>query len=210
MDLFESFLSFTLAAFAMAAMPGPDNIYVITESLNKGFRTGAWIAFGLNSGVLLHTLAAASGLSLILLQSDLAFQLIQYAGAVYLVYLAYGAFKEKVISIDDSISSNPVLSGNFRLWRRGFIMNILNPKVSLFFIALLPQFLVKESAMAFSLQMSLMGVIFMLAGLITFISLAAMAHQLRGVLSSPLFWKITKVLKIIVLLGIAGFLLLDV
>ena len=91
-----TYISFCIASFLMALMPGPDNIYVLTESLAKGARNGLWIAFGLNSGVVVHTLLAASGLSLILKESELAFQLLSYLGAAYLFYLAFQATKEKI------------------------------------------------------------------------------------------------------------------
>ena len=181
----------------MAAMPGPDNIFVITESIAKGTRNGILIAFGLNSGILIHTIAATTGVSLILKQSELAFQVIQYLGAAYLLYMAYGAFKEKPINLN---SSNSERIRGIRLIRTGFILNVLNPKVSLFFIAFLPQFVDIKQTWSESIQMIVLGAIFMIMGFLTFSSFALLASQLRKPLSSPGFWKTVKWVKISVLL----------
>ena len=196
------FLSFCLASFLMAIMPGPDNIFVLTESIAKGAKNGILIAFGLNSGVLVHTLAAATGVSLILQQSELAFSIIQYAGAAYLLYLAYLSAKEKVEQFEVKESKS---IGVFKLFRTGFIMNVLNPKVSLFFIAFLPQFVRPEQGNV-TVQMVLMGAAFMVIGFITFSSFALLAHQMRKPLSSlkVLVW--IKWLKVTVLVGLALYL----
>ena len=198
-------VSFSLASFFMALMPGPDNIYVITESIAKGSRNGILLSFGLNSGVLVHTFAAATGLSLILLQSAFAFQVIQYLGALYILYMAYGAFREKPIALNDANSSQN--TGNFKVYRTGFLMNVLNPKVSLFFIAFLPQFVEQESRMGAPYQMMVFGFIFMVLGFLTFSAFAILAAQLRKPLSSPIFWVSIKWIKVIVLIALSGYLL---
>jgi len=197
------FLSFCLASFLMALLPGPDNIFVLTESLAKGARNGILIALGLNSGVLVHTLAAATGISLILKQSEVAFSFIQYAGAAYLLYVAFLSAKEKVEAFE--IKKNSA-KGAFKLFRTGFIMNLLNPKVSLFFIAFLPQFVHPESG-SVAKQMSIMGLAFMVIGFITFSSFALLAHQLRKPLSSLKVLRRIKWAKVIVLVGLALYLL---
>lgn len=184
-------------------MPGPDNIFVLTESIAKGARNGILIALGLNSGVLVHTLAATTGISLILKQSELAFSIIQYAGAAYLLYLAFLAAKEKVKPF--GIIENTV-KGNFKLFRTGFIMNLLNPKVSLFFIAFLPQFVQPENGNVM-LQMVFMGIAFMIIGFITFSSFAVLAHQLRKPLNSLKVLTWIKWAKVLVLVGLALYLL---
>ncbi|MFT6167220.1 MAG: threonine/homoserine/homoserine lactone efflux protein [Vicingaceae bacterium] len=186
----------------MAIMPGPDNIFVLTESIAKGARNGVFIAFGLNSGVLVHTLAAATGISIILKQSELAFSIIQYAGAAYLLYLAYLSAKEKVEQFETKESNE---LGAFKLFRTGFIMNLLNPKVSLFFIAFLPQFVRPESG-SVTKQMIIMGVAFMVIGFITFSSFALLANQLRKPLNSLKVLTWIKWAKVIVLVGLAVYL----
>jgi threonine/homoserine/homoserine lactone efflux protein len=197
------FLSFCLASFLMALMPGPDNIFVLTESIAKGAKNGILIAFGLNSGVLIHTLAAATGVSLILKQSELAFAIIQYAGAAYLLYLAFLAAKEKVEPFKTQVNSS---NGAIKLVRTGFIMNILNPKVSLFFIAFLPQFVQPERGNV-RVQMITMGSAFMVIGFLTFSSFALLAHQLRKPLGSLKVLSVIKWAKVSVLVGLAVYLL---
>ena len=184
-------------------MPGPDNIFVLTESIAKGAKNGILIAFGLNSGVLIHTLAAATGVSLILKQSELAFAIIQYAGAAYLLYLAFLAAKEKVEPFKTQVNSS---KGAIKLVRTGFIMNILNPKVSLFFIAFLPQFVQPERG-SVSVQMITMGSAFMVIGFLTFSSFALLAHQLRKPLGSLKVLSVIKWTKVSVLVGLAVYLL---
>lgn len=190
----------------MALMPGPDNIFVIAESIAKGSRNGILISLGLNSGVLVHTLAAATGISLILQQSEFAFQIIQYLGAAYLLYMAYGAYKEKPIELSDS--TNLKKESAFKLFRTGFVMNVLNPKVSLFFIAFLPQFVQTNQSLSEANQMIVFGALFMLIGFLTFSGFAILASQLRKPLSSPRFWQIIKWVKVSVLLLLGGYLLL--
>src|SRR5690554_2953525 len=193
----QLYLSFCLAAFLMALMPGPDNLYVVTESLAKGKRNGLWIAFGLNSGVLVHTIAVASGLSLALKKSDEVFLAITYLGVAYLLYLAYQAAKEKPMNLAEASSSKKDKAT--KLYRIGLLMNLLNPKVSLFFIAFLPQFVREETNWSVFHQFVLLG--------ITFASFAFLAHQLRRLTQKPAFWKATKWIKVIVLLFMASLLL---
>lgn len=188
----------------MALMPGPDNIFVLTESIAKGARNGILIALGLNSGVLVHTLAATTGVSLILKQSEFAFTVIQYAGAAYLLYLAFLSGKEKVEQFKKQENS---AHGSFKLFKTGFIMNLLNPKVSLFFIAFLPQFVRPEQG-SVTLQMIIMGVAFMTIGFLTFSSFALLAHQLRKPLSSLKVLTWIKWAKVVVLVGLALYLLM--
>lgn len=198
------YLSFCLAAFLLALMPGPDNIFVLTESIAKGAKNGVLISLGLNSGVLVHTLAAATGLSLILKQSELAFTIVQYLGAAYLLFLAYKSSQEKVEAFEMNGSK---LTGNWKLVRTGFIMNVLNPKVSLFFIAFLPQFVRPEQS-SVTFQMIIMGGSFMIIGFATFSCFALLAEQLRKPLSSLKFLKGVKWVKVIVLVSLAIFLLI--
>lgn len=185
-------------------MPGPDNILVVTESIAKGAKNGILLAFGMNLGIVLHTLAAATGISLILQQSELAFTIVQYLGAAYLIYLAYQTFREEVALFERKKTDE---KGSFKIFKTGLIMNVLNPKVSLFFIAFLPQFVVPESGQV-AKQMILLGVIFMVIGFITFSSFALLAHQLRKPLNSLRVLRIIKGAKVVVLLGMALLLLI--
>ena len=187
-------------------MPGPDNIFVLTESITNGKRQGIIIALGLNTGVLIHTLAAATGISLILKQSEVAFQIVQYAGVAYLLYLAFQAYREKAsYEEQEAIPSR----SSFQLFKIGITMNLLNPKVALFFIAFLPQFVQDENAWPVMWQMVLMGVSFMIIGFLTFSSFALLADRLRSLFKTQGVMKKVKWTKIIVLLGLAAYLIVD-
>ena len=201
-------LSFITASFLLAIMPGPDNILVMTESLTKNAKNGIALALGMNSGILIHTLAAATGISLILQQSTMAYTIIKIMGAIYLLYLAYKEYHAETVPLDLARAKIDTASTSYiELFKNGFIMNVLNPKVSLFFIALLPQFLSKDG-WSTMIQMCILGAIFMLIGAITFSSLAILAGSLKKYVQSFRFWKIMKWSKIAVLVVISSSLFL--
>lgn len=184
-------------------MPGPDNIFVLTESVSKGHKTGVAIAVGLCVGIIVHTTLAATGLSLILMQSDIAFALIKYLGAGYLLYLAYQASRDTTgtLALADQQSAQPFRA--LPLIRKGFLMNVLNPKVSLFFIAFLPQFIRTDSALPPAWQMILLGLIFMAQALVIFSGIALLSGRLTPFVTQPKFWHLTKWLTVVVLAGLA-------
>ena len=191
-------LSFLAASIALTIMPGPDNLFVLTESLTKGVRNGVAVSVGLVMGVMVHTFAAAVGLSLIIKNSVLAFSIIKYLGTAYLLYLAYQTYKEErpeLASLKAEIQYSTCL---FSLIRKGFMMNVLNPKVSLFFIALLPQF-ISEGGFSNSIQMGLLGVIFMGQALVIFSLISMLSGSLTKYVNDPKFWNITKWSKVGVL-----------
>ncbi len=194
----EAILSFFGASLLLALMPGPDNIFVLTESITKGQRNGVAIATGLNLGVLVHTTLAATGLSLLILQTSWAFTAIQFAGAGYLFYLAYLSTRESTnpITIDDTQQSDT--RSLFSLLRQGFLMNVLNPKVSLFFIAFLPQFITPKGY-HITVQMIVLGLIFMVQGWLVFSGIAVLAGRLSSYVQNPKFWIITKWIKVSIL-----------
>ena len=179
-------------------MPGPDNLFVLTESITKGRRDGLAISCGLVSGVMIHTLAASTGLSFILQQSAIAFSVLKYMGAAYLFYLAYQSFKEGKHEISAERVFVTERKSFFQLMRKGFTMNLLNPKVSLFFIAFLPQFITKNG-WDVTWQMIMLGVLFMIQGLFFFVLIVLLSSQLAVYVNSNKFWKITKWGKIGVL-----------
>ncbi len=191
-------LSFLGASILLTLMPGPDNIFVITESLTKGKRNGIAISIGLSTGILVHTIAAVSGLSLLIQSSALVFTMIKYMGAGYLFYLAIIALKDRRIDVSVGHCESNCLESKFYLVRKGFLMNVLNPKVSLFFIAFLPQF-ISHSEMSISLQMLVLGVIFMIQSVLLFSCFSILSGSLTSYLNSQRFWKITKWSKVSVL-----------
>ncbi len=198
-------LKFATASFLLALLPGPDNIFVLTQSLSKGWKCGIAITTGLISGVLVHISLAATGISVILYQSDTIFQWVKYFGAGYLFYLAFLAFKEESIEIDATQSESKLDISKFI--KTGFFMNVLNPKVSLFFIAFLPQF-ITPNGLNIVFQMMFLGMIFMVISFLTFSLIAFFAGRLNTYLASPLFWEITKWMKVIVMIGLGIFLLI--
>ncbi|MBN2643891.1 MAG: LysE family translocator [Desulfuromonadaceae bacterium] len=173
---------FLLASMLLTLSPGPDNVYVLTVGMTRGRREALWTAFGMCSGVSVHTAAAALGVSVIFYSSALAFNALKYLGAAYLLYLAWQAWRSPV---SQDVVAQPVSRSAGALWRRGVLMNVLNPKVSLFFLAFLPQF-VSVDAGSIPWQMMLLGMIFMSQALIQFAILAWFSAALgRRILAHP-------------------------
>ncbi len=202
MDLYY-LVSFLTASVLLTLMPGPDNMYVLIESVTKGYKTGIAIATGLVSGIVIHTLIASTGLSFFFLNSDIAFKIIRIGGILYLLYLAFLAIRENVSNhhFDSSLKENQ--NKFWRLFRKGFVMNVMNPKVTLFFIAFLPQF-ITLNGFNVSIQMIIMGFIFMLQAIIIFIIISVLAGKLSKKIREKRFWIITKWIKVCILLFIAA------
>ncbi|MEE9348696.1 MAG: LysE family translocator [Flavobacteriaceae bacterium] len=205
----ELLISFLLASVALSLMPGPDNVFVLTESITKGKRNGIIIAAGLASGIIIHTIIIATGLSVLVQKSPSIFTGIKIFGAVYLLYLAYLTYKEETITvkISNENDSLDIKEKWFPLYKKGFIMNVLNPKVTLFFIAFLPQF-VSKNGLSFSIQIIILGIIFMIQAFLVFSIIAIVSDQLRQYLNSSIFWEKVKWVKMAILILLAGFLLL--
>ena len=197
---FITVLSFLGVAVLLTLMPGPDNLFVLAQSISQGKKAGIATAFGLCSGLIVHVAAAALGISAIIYQSAIAFAIVKYAGAAYLLYLAWKSFREK----ESGLTLNDQKLLNYRsLYKKGILMNILNPKVSLFFLALLPQF-VDQSTGHVPIQMLVLGVVFMLQAIIIFIAISFFSEKVRNLLlKSP---RISKKINYIqgTLLGIIG------
>ena len=148
MDIF----GFIATSALLTLMPGPDIFYVLTQGLTRGRRPALAVSLGLASGLLVHTTAAALGLSLVISRSPVLLQVIKYAGVAYLLYLGIKSFlgrnqspeNNEAVTPETSEAAEPRTFGN--LYRIGGTMNLLNPKVILFFLALFPQFLSPDSA----------------------------------------------------------------
>ena len=170
----ETIMLFVTASTLLALAPGPDNIFVLTQSMSKGAKPGIFVTLGLCSGLVFHTSAVALGVAAIFQTSLLAFNILKFVGAAYLMYLAYMSFmsnsKNKVKANKDNLSP-------LKLYKRGIIMNITNPKVSIFFLAFLPQF-TNPSSGSVTLQIFTLGAIFMLCALVVFSSIAIVAGKL--------------------------------
>ena len=204
---FNLLIAFIGSSVLLTVMPGPDNIFVLIQSITKGSKTGIIISIGLVSGLVVHTTIAATGLSLLLQQSVFIYQAILYTGALYLLFLAYNASQEKPILLEN-LKDSQYLSEWQRLIRTGFFMNVLNPKVTLFFIAFFPQFITKEG-WPVPLQFSVLGFSFLVQAIIIFSIISAVAGRLSPYLNSPFFWIIAKWVKVSILIGLAVFLIIE-
>lgn len=191
LEFLTNYWSFILASVALTLLPGPDLVFVIIQSVSNGAKIGFSIAIGLVSGLIIHTTLAATGLSIVISQSVWAMKGIQYAGAAYLFYLAFQAAKSKSspISTKDDAQVSPSF---WKRWKVGFFMNVLNPKVSLFFIAFFPQFILPQSELSVAVQMVFLGGIFMTQAILIFGIVCLLAAKLTPFLRSDRFWKYTK------------------
>ena len=156
---------FVPASLALIIAPGPDLLFLLAQGIQRGRSAGLATAFGLASGNLAHTLGAALGVSIIFRTSALAFALLKFAGVLYLLYLAWRALRDGGAAPGESPSVPERSLG--ALFRRGVLMNVLNPKVALFFLAFLPQFAHPEKGPV-GLQMLLLGGVFTLLVVIVF------------------------------------------
>lgn len=165
-------LLFITSSILLILAPGPDIIFAVTQGITNGRKAGFFTALGLSLGNAVHTLAAAFGLSIVFKTSEVAFLLFKTFGALYLFYLAYKAIKHRNDPLHVNTADKEV--NHKRLILRGFFMNVLNPKVALFFLAFLPQFVNPQYGNV-PLQMILLGLTFMLLVAIIFGSLGYFA-----------------------------------
>ena len=171
--------TYFVACLILAIAPGPDNIFVLTQSALQGRKAGILVVLGLCTGLLFHTTAVALGVAVIFKTSELAFTMLKVAGALYLVYLAWGAYRSGATAIEGK-SGSILQSG--QLYRRGIFMNITNPKVSIFFLAFLPQF-ANPARGSLTVQMLILGAVFILSAILVFGAIALAAGSLGEWLS---------------------------
>ncbi len=171
-------LLFMGAAIALAAVPGPDNIFVMTQSALYGRMSGVIVTLGLASGLIVHTTAAALGVAVIFQTSQTAFAILKYAGAAYLVYLAYQAFTASGSKLN--AEEAPRIPTR-KLYLRGLIMNIANPKVTIFILAFLPQFVDPANGPLIP-QFYQLGALMFLATVVVFGGVALAAGTLGALL----------------------------
>ena len=169
---------FVLAALALLVVPGPAVLYVVTRSIQQGRRAGITSVLGIHVGTLVHIAAATAGLSALILSSAVAFTAVKVAGAVYLVGLGLGTIFARRAEPDVALGGEQALR---RVFAQGIVVNVLNPKTALFFLAFLPQF-VDPNASHPALQVALLGLVFALLGLVTDSIWALVAGSAGGVL----------------------------
>ena len=174
---FETIIAFVTASVVLSLVPGPDNIFVMTNSALKGWKVGFYITIGLCTGLIGHTILVAIGVSVIFQTSLLAFNGLKIIGACYLVYLGWLSLQSKELKIGSSESAN----ANRSYFVTGVIMNLTNPKVALFFLVFLPQF-VNPINGSVTLQIFQLGFLFILSALFVFSSIAFLGSFLEAYL----------------------------
>jgi threonine/homoserine/homoserine lactone efflux protein len=170
---------FMTATLALNLAPGPDMLYVSTRSLTQGRRAGVISALGIAAGSVVHTLAIASGLAALLRAVPLAYEIVRIAGAAYLIWLGIQALLAKTGPMDGKPLDR---AGEWTIFRQGMITNLLNPKVALFFLAFLPQFVREDGPVA--LQIIVLGCLFNLSGTLVNVGVAQLASSARVWLST--------------------------
>ncbi|MBO3099929.1 LysE family translocator [Gelidibacter pelagius] len=198
--MIETLLSFSVATLALAIAPGPDNIYVLTQSLVNGTKSGIATTAGLISGCIVHTTLLAFGISAIITTSEELFYGIKVLGACYLLYLAYTVYKS-----DDQISwsEDAPRKSYLQLFKTGVIMNLVNPKVMIFFLAFFPGFLWDKDGNTV-VQFYILGITFMVVSFLIFSSVALLAGRISEfILKRKGVGVFLKWLQIVVFVGIA-------
>jgi threonine/homoserine/homoserine lactone efflux protein len=203
---YSLFISFVTASFLMTILPGPDFLFVFTQSTFKGKKTGIAIALGLSLGIIIHSLLAATGVSLFIQKSELIFNFVKLLGAFYLLYLSFIVARSKPNAEIKTFGGVTVSEPYIKMVSKGFLMNVLNPKVSLFFIAFLPQF-IGVLPVNYSLQIIFLGFVFMIQAFVVFSTVALMSSQLGHCFKKPRFWIYCKWIQVVAFLGIGLFLL---
>lgn len=171
----ETMSIFVIASIALSLSPGPDNIFVLTQSAMNGRKAGVFVTLGLCTGLLVHTAMVSLGVASIFQSSELAFNILKAVGALYLLYLAWQAFQAPATEIKEAHEEQ---SNWKQLYVRGIIMNITNPKVAIFFLAFLPQF-ADPSIGGITTQMITFGCLFIVTAFCVF-SLVAWSAGFLG------------------------------
>jgi len=169
----ENFIAFLVATILFVLTPGIETVFLINKSISQGRRSGVYTSFGLNTGALVHTLFGALGLSIMVAKSVLFFALIKYLGAAYLIYLGVVKVMSKkglITETNEEQKKNSAKSS----FASGFVTNILNPKVALFFIAFFPQF-ISPTEIENPVPFIIMGVIYAVMTTVWYLVLTSFA-----------------------------------
>lgn len=203
---YDILFSFALATSVLAISPGPDNIYVLVQSITNGKSYGIATVCGLITGCIVHTTLLAFGVSAIIKANENVFLAIKILGALYLLYLAYKVYwSDAQLNLNTEATPKKSLK---ELFVQGFFMNVLNPKVTIFFLAFFPGFLFSET-MSTLMQFYVLGGIFMLVSFVIFSSIALLAGQIKRYITKHRnSGRVLKWLQIVVFVGIAVFILL--
>lgn len=173
----DQLLLYITSVVILTLIPGPDLIFLITQGLTKGKKEAVFTALGLSSGCLFHTTLAAFGVSIIFQKSEIAFNILKIAGVIYLVYIAIKTWQT---AKDFEIKADNAAKAGFL---KGVLMNILNPKVILFYLAFLPQF-VPSNTTNICLYMFMLGLIFAVVAMIILPIIAIISSELNKIFLS--------------------------
>ncbi|WP_103864531.1 LysE family translocator [Aquimarina sp. I32.4] len=204
---YEILYTFVLATSALAISPGPDNIFVLMQSVVHGKKYGLAVVAGLMSGCIIHTTLVAFGVSAVIKQSDMLFFAIKLFGALYLFFLAYKVLRSKaaVNLTDDSIPKKSL----GQLFKQGFVMNVLNPKVSIFFLAFFPGFLFSKTISSIT-QFYVLGLLFIIVSFTVFGLIAVLAGAISERLKqNSKIGLVLKWLQVVVFVSIGVFILIS-
>ncbi|NMM80010.1 threonine transporter RhtB [Acidovorax sp. SRB_14] len=185
MPSLETLVAFFGVAVLLGLTPGPDNLFVLLQSAQRGWRAGMAVVLGLCAGLVVHTAAVALGLAAVFAASALAFTVLKFCGAAYLAWLAWHSLRAPVAVVDGAAAAEGAAApegaagargaaatpGLARMVGRGMVMNLTNPKVLIFFLAFLPQF-ADPARGSVAPQLMVLGVVFMLATLLVFGAIA--------------------------------------
>lgn len=177
----ETLITFLLASFTLTISPGPDILYVISQSIIKGKKSAFMISLGLTTGLLVHTFLVAVGLSVIISQNENILNMIKLLSVFYFFYLIVMVFlkrKDNLKQSEEGFSENQ--------FKKGLIMNLLNPKVSLFFIAFFPNFLFHDQ-ISNQIQFLILGLIFWLQATIIFLLVSVFSSKFASISSKKSF-----------------------
>lgn len=175
-------LNFFITCLIVVLIPGTGVIFTVSTGLTAGKRASVFAALGCTAGIIPHLLASILGLSALLHTSALAFDMLKYAGVAYLLYVAYATWRDRSAF---AVSDTPALSSARTLMWRGLLMNILNPKLTIFFLAFLPQFVTPGST-APAVQMLVLSAVFMVMTFAVFVMYGLLANVFRrAVIESP-------------------------
>ena len=186
--MIENFWLFALSAFLLNITPGNDMLYIIARSSSQGTNAGIISSFGIMAGGMVHTTAAVIGLSALIAESAIAFNIIKFIGAAYLMYLGIKAILKRDKILDKKVEKKEI--SNNKLFLQGAFTNILNPKVALFFLAFLPQFINVHTG-NIALSILLLGIWFNIGGTIVNILVALLFGKIGKLLSSSprfIYW----------------------
>ncbi|GMN07284.1 LysE family translocator [Croceitalea sp. MTPC5] len=196
-----------LATAVLAISPGPDNIFVMVQGMANGRKYGLATVAGLMSGCLIHTTLLAFGVSALIKQNDSLFFIIKLFGALYLLFLSYKVYKSD--SKIDLSNQKTAPQGLWKLFQTGFLMNVLNPKVTIFFLAFFPGFLFSKTIDTV-IQFYVLGFLFITVSSLIFGAIALLAATISDYIATHHnAGRYLKWTQILVFVGIAGYLLLS-